>query len=192
MKSAHTQFRNMTVIVTAKRRRLVKGAAALTLLVALGVLGSAATASAQDDSPSQDAVQSNSAETPEGSWFYTVTIPNPPGSPLIFVGTETYSAGGGYVEADQLSFTPGYLATAGHGAWRIAGKNGFLLTYLNLTYDASGNPTGSGKVRQTTKLHGNRYSGSGDFSYYDLNGNVVASGTFTITAKKIRVEAPKE
>jgi hypothetical protein len=69
--------------------------------------------------------------------------------------------------------------------------SGFLLTYLNLTY-AAGNPTGSGKVRQTTKLDGNRYSGSGDFSYYELNGNVVASGTFTITAKKIRVEAAKQ
>jgi hypothetical protein len=110
----------------------------------------------------------------------------------VFVGTETYAAGGGYVEADQLSFTPGYLATAGHGAWRITGKNRFLLTYLNLTYDASGNPTGSGKVRQAMNLDGNRYSGSGDFFYYDLNGNVIASGTFTITAKKIRVEAPKE
>jgi hypothetical protein len=87
---------------------------------------------------------------------------------------------------------PGYLATAGHGAWRITGKNNFLLTYLNLTYDASGNPTGSGKVRQATNLDGNRYSGSGDFFYYDLNGNVIASGTFTITAKRIRVEAPKE
>jgi hypothetical protein len=47
-------------------------------------------------------------------------------------------------------------------------------------------------VRQATKLDGNRYSGSGDFFYYDLHGNVIASGTFTITANKIRVEAPKE
>jgi hypothetical protein len=71
------------------------------------------------------------------------------------------------------------------------GKNRFLLTYDNLTYDASGNATGSGKVRQTTKMNGNSYSGSGDFFYYDLNGNVVASGAFTITAKRIRVESPQ-
>jgi hypothetical protein len=192
MQSAYTQFRNMTVMVKAKRRQLVKGSAAFTLLLALALLGGSATASAQDDSKNQDAVQSNSAETPEGSWLYKVTIPDPPGDPIVFVGTETYAAGGGYVEADQLSFTPGYLATAGHGAWRITGKNRFVLTYLNLTYDASGNPTGSGKVRQAMTLDGTRYSGSGDFFYYDLNGNVIASGTFTITAKKIRVEAPKE
>ena len=47
----------------------------------------------------------------EGSWLYTVTIPNPSGAPIVFQGVETYAAGGGYSEADQLSFTPGYLAT---------------------------------------------------------------------------------
>jgi hypothetical protein len=96
------------------------------------------------------------------------------------------------VEADQLSFTPGYLATAGHGGWKSTGKDGFLLTYMNLTYDANGNPTGTGKVRQTTTISGNSYSGSGDYAYYDVYGNVVASGTFTITAKRILVQAPKQ
>jgi len=172
----------MTVLVKTKRRQLLRGAAVLTALVVLSALGSPTAAFAQN-SPSQG---------PEGSWLYTVTIPNPPGAPIVFLGTETYSAGGGYVEADQLSFTPGYLATAGHGGWRNRGNNRFLLTYVNLTYDANGNPTGSGKVRQTTTMAGNSYSGSGDFFYYDLNGNVVASGTFTITAKRISVESPEQ
>ena len=57
---------------------------------------------------------------------------------------------------------------------------------------ANGNPTGSGKVRQTTTMSGNSYSGSGDYAYYDVDGNVVASGTFTITAKRILVQAPKQ
>jgi hypothetical protein len=177
----------MTDLVKAKRRQLLKGAAALTVLVALAVLGGPAAAFAQD------AIQSNVAsQTPEGSWLYTVTIPNSSGAPIVFLGTETYSAGGGYVEADQLSFTPGYLATAGHGGWKSTGNNTFLLTYVNLTYDATGTPTGSSKVRQTTTMAGNSYSGSGDFFYYDLNGNVVASGTFTITAKRISVESPQQ
>jgi hypothetical protein len=132
------------------------------------------------------------SQTPEGSWLYTVTIPNSSGAPIVFLGTETYSAGGGYVEADQLSFTPGYLATAGHGGWKSTGNNTFLLTYVNLTYDATGTPTGSSKVRQTTTMAGNSYSGSGDYHYYDVNGKVVASGTFTITAKRILVQAPKQ
>lgn len=97
------------------------------------------------------------------------------------------------MEADQLSFMPGSLATAGHGAWKTTAGNRFLLTYVNLTYDATGTPTGSSKVRQTTKLArtGNSYSGSGDYAYYDLNGNVVLFGTFTITAQRILVEAPQ-
>jgi hypothetical protein len=168
------------------RSQLIKGAAALTILSALAVLGSPRALSAQD--ADQAAVTS---QNPEGSWIYTVTIPDPPDAPIMFTGIETYSAGGGYVEADQLSFTPGYLATAGHGVWQITGKTTFLLTYVNLTYDEKGNPTGSSKVRQTTKLADNSYTGSGDYFYSDLDGKVVASGTFTITAKRIRVQAPK-
>ena len=176
----------MTDLVKAKRRQLLKGAAALTVLVALAVLGGPAAAFAQD------AIQSNVAsQTPEGSWLYTVTIPDPPNAPIVFLGTETYSAGGGYVEADQLSFTPGYLATAGHGGWKSTGNNTFFVTYVNLTYDATGTPTGSSKVRQTTTMAGNSYSGSGDYHYYDVNGKEVASGTFTI-AKRILVQAPKQ
>jgi hypothetical protein len=186
MNSAHKEVRNLTNLVKTTRRRLLSGAVALTVL-ALAALGSPATAFAQDSFQSKAA-----SRTPQGSWLYTVTIPNPPNAPIVFLGTETYSAGGGYVEADQLSFTPGYLATAGHGGWKSIGKDAFLLTYMNLTYDANGNPTGSGKVRQTTTMSGNSYSGSGDYAYYDVNGNVVASGTFTVTAKRIRVQAPKQ
>jgi len=173
----------MTELVKGKCLQLLKGAAAaLTVLVALAVLGSPMAVFAQSNAASQ---------TPEGSWLYTVTIPNPPNAPIVFLGLETYSAGGGYVEADQLSFTPGYLATAGHGAWESTGSNTFLLTYMNLTYDATGTATGSSKVRQTTTMTKNSYSGSGDYHYYDVNGKVVASGTFTIKAKRILVQPPK-
>jgi len=50
---------------------------------------------------------------PTGSWLYTVKIPGAP----AFQGVESYGAGGEYSEADLLSILPGYLATAGHGAW---------------------------------------------------------------------------
>jgi hypothetical protein len=128
---------------------------------------------------------------PQGSWIYTVTIPG-----YTFTGIETYDAGGGYTEADQLSFNPIGVASAGHGAWKTTGKNTFILSYLNLTFDAfsSGNPTGTLAVRQTTTIDksGNSYTGSGDYTYSDLNGNPIPSisGTFTITAKRIFAEAP--
>ncbi len=132
---------------------------------------------------------------PEGSWLYTVTIPaGGSGAPLVFQGLETYDAGGGYSEADQLSFTPGYLATAGHGSWKPNGTHGFLLTYDSLTY-ANGKLTGLAVVRQTTRIgdDGASYSGSGDYAYSNLDGTPVAggSGKFTITAKRIPAQTPQ-
>jgi hypothetical protein len=157
--------------------------AALSVLVALILLGVPTPAAAQNAILPQG---------PEGSWLYTVTIPG-----YTFQGVETYSAGGGYTEADQLSFNPIAVASAGHGAWQMTGVRTFDLTYLNLTFDSfsSGNPTGTLKVRQTTKIgkSGNSYTGSGDYTYFDLNGNPIPSisGTFTITATRIVVQAPK-
>jgi hypothetical protein len=167
--------------------------AALVALVTLEGAPNAYAGNVLQESAAAQAVAqrvNEGAKALEGSWLYTVTIPG--SSPVVFLGTETYAEGGGYSEADQLSFTPGYLATAGHGAWKETSERSFLLTYMNLTYDAYGNATGTSKVRQTMKLadDGTEYGGSGDFFYYDLYGNVVASGAFTITAKKIAVERP--
>jgi hypothetical protein len=165
-------------------------AAALTALLALLSLGVPTTATAQNTAQLSGSPQQT--QGPEGSWLYTVTIPG-----YAFQGIETYSTGGGYTEADQLSFNPLAVASAGHGAWKMTGQRTFNLTYLNLTFDAfsTGNPTGTLKVRQTTKVDksGNSYTGSGDYTYYDLDGNPIPSisGTFTITAKRIVVQAPK-
>ena len=155
--------------------------AGLVALLSIALLGSSTAAFADPNGSSRE---------PEGSWLYTVTIPDF-GS---FQGVETYSAGGGYSEADQLSFSPGAVASAGHGAWKSTGRGNFLLTYVNLTFDkfSTGVPTGTSKVRQTATIDktGNSYSGSGDFNYFDTDGNAVLGGTFTVTATRILVEAP--
>src|SRR3954467_1903125 len=83
-----------------KRRQLFKSVALIALSFA--VPGSSATAFAQ-----------GSGNGPEGSWAYTVTIPGYG----TFQGIETYPEGGGYTEADQLSFSPFSVASAGHGTW---------------------------------------------------------------------------
>jgi hypothetical protein len=164
--------------------------AALAVLAALIPLGAPAAATAQ--STAQLSGSLLQAQGPQGSWLYTVTIPG-----YTFQGIETYSAGGGYVEADQLSFSPLAVASAGHGAWQMTGQRTFNLTYLNLTFDgfSTGNPTGTLKVRQTTTLNksGNSYTGSGDYTYYDLDGKPIPtiSGTFTITAIRVVVQAPQ-
>jgi hypothetical protein len=169
-------------------------ASVLTVLMALIPLGAPAAATAQNVAESKAELSGLLPQTqrPEGSWLYTVTIPG-----YTFQGIETYSTGGGYTEADQLSFNPLAVASAGHGVWKMTGEKTFVLTYLNLTFDgfSTGNPTGTLKVRQTTRIDrsGNSYTGSGDYTYYDLDGNAIPSisGTFTITAKRIVVQAPK-
>ena len=186
-----------TCVLKTKRPLLFKYAAAvIAVMLTIAAFAGSCTAFAQDATAAAASGFGQwgpHSQGPEGSWLYTVTIPG-----YTFQGIETYAAGGGYSEADQLSFTPDAVASAGHGAWKMTGERTFLLTYLNLTFDSftTGNATGTLIVRQTTKLDstGNSYKGSGDYTYYDLKGNPIPSisGTFTITAKRILVQAPKK
>ena len=84
------------------------------------------------------------------------------------------------------------LATPGHGSWKRTGERTFLLTYLTLNHDTNGTFQGTSKIRQVATLNqtGTAYSGSGNFDVYDVHGNVILSGTFTIRATRIRVETP--
>ena len=173
----------MTDLVRTKRRQLVKGAGVLSALGALSVLGQPMVAFAES---------AGAGQGPEGSWLYTVTPTSSSGLPSPVLGLETYAAGGGYTEIDQLSFMPSTLATPGHGSWKLTGERTFLLTYLTLNHDAKGTFQGTSKIRQVATLNpaGTAYSGSGDFNVYDVQGNVLLSGTFTIQATRIRVETP--
>jgi hypothetical protein len=165
--------------------RNFRNALALPALIAVGLLGSAAPTRGQSMMPQQ----------PVGSWLYTVTIPvdGDPAHNIVFQGVETYMLGGGYIETDQLSFSPTLgLSTPSHGSWASTGGSDFLMTYLNFTFDSTGTAQGKGLVRQTATLGKDKksYSGSGDFSYFDPAGNVVLAGTFTVTATRIEVQAP--
>ena len=178
-----------------KTRALIVSFLALVVTMAFASSGDPKSLTSNADAAESKAESSGflpETQGPEGAWLYTVTIPG-----YTFKGIETYSAGGAYTEADQLSFIPFGVASAGHGAWKMTGEKTFGLTYINLTFDAfsSGNPTGTLKVRQTTTMSksGNSYTGSGDYTYYDLNDHPILgiSGTFTITATRIVVAAPK-
>ena len=184
-----------TQVTHAQHGRRSGRVAAVGLFMAFAAFAGAAPALAGNVEEADKAQASNShdgAQGPEGSWLYTVTGLDSTGFAFSFKGTETYAAGGGYTEADQLGFSPGTLAQPGHGAWKITDERKFLLTYVNLTYNADGSQAGNGKVRQTTKLsaNGDSYTGSGDYLYYGPDGGVIDQGTFTITAKRIQVEAP--
>ena len=165
--------------------RKFRKAFALPALIAVGLLGNLAPARSQ----------SMVLQHPVGSWLYTVTIPvdDNPADNIVFQGVETYMMGGGYIETDQLSFSPTLgLSTPAHGSWASTGGSDFLMTYLNFTFDSTGTAQGKGLVRQTATISADKksYSGSGDFSYFDPTGNVVLAGTFTVTATRIEVQAP--
>ena len=165
--------------------RNLRNVLALPALIAVGLLGNTAPIRAQP----------MVLQHPVGSWLYTVTIPvdDKPADNIVFQGVETYMSGGGYIETDQLSFSPTLgLSTPSHGSWASTGGSDFLMTYLNFTFDSTGTPQGKGMVRQTATIGKDKksYSGSGDFSYFDPTGNVVLAGTFTVTATRIEVQAP--
>ena len=165
--------------------RNFRNALALPALIAVGLLGNMAPIHAQP----------MVLQHPVGSWLYTVTIPvdDNPAHNIVFQGVETYMMGGGYIETDQLSFSPTLgLSTPSHGSWASTGGSDFLMTYLNFTFDSTGAAQGKGLVRQTATLGKDKksYSGSGDFSYFDPTGKVVLAGTFTVTATRIEVQAP--
>ena len=162
-----------------------RNAFALPALIVVGTLGNLAPARAQP----------MVLQHPVGSWLYTVTIPvdDNPAHNIVFQGVETYMLGGGYIETDQLSFSPTLgLSTPSHGSWASKGGSDFLMTYLNFTFDSTGTAQGKGMIRQTATIGKDKksYSGSGDFSYFDPTGKVVLAGTFTVTATRIEVQAP--
>ena len=173
----------MTHLRQTIRRRLLRGAATLSALGLLAVLERPSAALAH---------QTNEDQGPEGTWLFSVTATSASGLPSPVLGLETYAAGGGYTETDQISFMPSSLATPGHGSWRSTGKRTFLLTYLTLNHDTQGTFQGTSKIRQIATLNedGNAYSGSGNFDVYDVHGNVILSGTFTIQATRVRIETP--
>lgn len=164
-------------------KNIFRNALATTALV---VFGSSAASSLR---------AADATTGPAGSWLYTVTIPvdADPADNIVFQGLESYIPDGVYIETDQLSFSPSLgLSTASHGSWAPASGLDFVMTYMNFTYDHTGTSTGMSRIRQVATLgsDGRTYSGNGDFAYYDPSGNVVFSGTFTITATKIQAQAP--
>ena len=154
-------------------------------LIAMGLLANLAPACAQP----------MVLQHPVGSWLFTVTIPvdDNPADNIVFQGVETYMMDGGYIETDQLSFSPTLgLSTPSHGVWASMGGPKFLMTYLNFTFDNTGTAQGKTVVRQTATIGADKksYTGSGDFTYFAVNGEVVLAGTFKVTATRIEVQAP--
>src|SRR5215472_3497175 len=118
----------------------LRNAFALSALITVGILGNPVMVSAQP----------MMLQHPVGSWLFTVTIPvdDNPAHNIVFQGLETYMMDGGYIETDQLSFSPTLgLSTPAHGSWASTGGSNFLMTYLNFTFISTGTAQGKGLVR---------------------------------------------
>jgi hypothetical protein len=175
------------------RRRILKGASVLGAAGALAALPPLDVGYAEPAHPA--------ARGPAGSWVAIVTILGT-GAPPAFQVLRTYSDGGGYIESASNSRNPQAPESPGHGAWARTGapvadstRDGaqphtFAVTFVVDRFDAGGNLIGTIKVRESATFGETEdaYTSLGKFEFLDLQGNVIASGTATARATRIKVE----
>ncbi len=75
------------------------------------------------------------------------------------------------------------------GVWKTTGHRSVQLHHMGWTFDTSGNPTGTLVDDTSVTLDRKRmtYSGTFDFKFYDVNGNLVKEVTGDTTATRITV-----
>lgn len=75
------------------------------------------------------------------------------------------------------------------GVWKTVGTRGVQLHHLGWTFDTSGNATGTLVDDTSVKLDGKRttYTGTFDFKFYDLNGNLTKEVTGDTSATRVTV-----
>jgi hypothetical protein len=100
-------------------------------------------------------------------------------------GTVIFSAQG------EASSSP--LFTADHGVWGCLG-NGFVITFLEVNYDASGQFAGIFKLRGIFTLNATGDQADVNFfvEFTDAQGQPVFSGTGSGHSFRIKLEAPPQ
>ena len=75
------------------------------------------------------------------------------------------------------------------GVWKTVGARGVKLHHMGWTFDTSGNPTGTLVDDTSVTLDKKRmtYTGTFDFKFYDVNGNLVNEVNGDTTATRITV-----
>ena len=76
------------------------------------------------------------------------------------------------------------------GVWQKAGGRSVQLHHMGWTFDTSGNPSGTLVDDTTVTLDkaGMTYSGTFDFKFYDVNGNLQKEVTGDTTATRVTVQ----
>lgn len=152
------------------RRQLLMGGAA-------GVLGLAAAALG----PSSALADEGESEGPMGTWDIQVTDATAQGGPSTFEAATTFAPGGGVVNIDATSPSPGL------GSWSGRENGAFMARFMQFSFN-SFNPADTSTVKLVVaidgKSSGNTISGTFTYVVYALNGSVLfpsGKGSFTGT-----------
>ncbi len=119
----------------------------------------------------------------EGTWV-TATRTNEAGAAQRVQAT---FAGDGTVIVTTNSFP---RLSPAHGVWERIGVRDFAATWVHLRYDDQGTWVGLTKVRQTIRLNETLDESAGTVvaEELDLDGNVLARRTPSVTNRRMRVE----
>ena len=164
----------------------------LASAIFVSFVSTSTTARAQDEgqSPSPPVVNGTAANhavqgSPlEGTWIFSIDLLN---AGVSFNSLISFTPGGVLLTSGS---TPG-PATPSYGSWRRTGRDDFIGVFYAFYQDATGKPTGTGKV--TLRFHltsRNELAGTAAFFECDLPGeNCVPGGAeFQYTGKRILPE----
>ena len=118
----------------------------------------------------------------EGAWSVTIAFDGGP----TCASAPAVATREGTIIADSCAQN---LAT-GYGAWVRTGNRTFAVTFIGNVYGAGGAVVGSYKVRGAGPMDqsGNTWGGPFKTEFFDAAGNLTATFTGTVTAKRIVVE----
>jgi hypothetical protein len=163
----------------AKMNKAVKTAArgvlaGVTLMVALGGLGTAVAVAAP--SPAGQATSTLAPagyNTLIGNWNAKGVAGDRPVEPKF-----TFNADGTFTMIPEDN---SYVA---HGHWQQKRDGSFTFDIQHYIYDASGQPIAEIRGTQAGKVVGNKFDSTGQSGRYDLDGNLVATFTVTISGTR--------
>ena len=130
----------------------------------------------------------------EGTWLATVTFTDGFALKVLF----TFMPGrdeneGTLVDSNEFLLTPDPIGAPDQGVWQRTAERNFIATHLAFLFNsADGSPAGTAKVRDAITINqlGTQFTGRQFVEIFDADGNFVDSFSATMTAVKLRAEAP--
>jgi hypothetical protein len=130
----------------------------------------------------------------EGTWVATVTFTDGFALKVLF----TFMPGkdeneGTLIDTNEFLLTPDPIGAPDQGVWQRTADRTFIATHLAFLFNsADGSPAGTAKVRDAITLNqlNDRFTGRQFVEIFDTDGTFVVSFSATMTAVKLKAEAP--